>query len=144
MPRPPERIRLGDLLIQQNLLTSEQLTLALAEQKRTGRKLGRIFVESGYVTEDGIAKALVRRFKADFTYECKGRKPSLSYAVTYTVLDRYEYDFENLRWRYLSWARKKYFASPEDPAPKPFPDSTEAAEEDPVPPANGQAGRHRR
>jgi MSHA biogenesis protein MshE len=66
MPRPPERIRLGDLLIQQNLLTSEQLTLALAEQKRTGRKLGRVFVDSGYVTEDGIAKALARQLKADF------------------------------------------------------------------------------
>jgi hypothetical protein len=87
---------------------------------------------------------LVRRFKADFTYECKGRKPSLSYAVTYTVLDRYEYDFENLRWRYLSWARKKYFASPEDPVPQPFPDTPEAADEETAPPVNGQARRHRR
>src|SRR5512142_1484428 len=66
MVRPPERIRLGDLLIQQGLLTDEQLKLALAEQKRSGRKLGRIFVDSGYVTEDGIAKALARQLKAEF------------------------------------------------------------------------------
>ena len=66
MPRPPERIRLGDLLIQQSLLTVEQLNLALAEQKRSGRKLGRIFVDSGYVTEEGIAKALARQLKAEF------------------------------------------------------------------------------
>ena len=49
MPRPPQRIRLGDLLIQEGLLTSEQLGLALDEQKRTGRKLGRIIVDGGHV-----------------------------------------------------------------------------------------------
>ena len=66
MPRPPERIRLGDLLIQQGLLTDEQLKLALGEQKRSGRKLGRIFVDSGYVTEEAIAKALARQMKCEY------------------------------------------------------------------------------
>jgi len=66
MARPPERIRLGDLLIQQELLTDEQLKLALDEQRRSGRKLGRIFVDSGYVTEEGIAKALARQLRAEF------------------------------------------------------------------------------
>lgn len=66
MTRPPERIRLGDLLIQQGLLTDEQLKLALTEQKRSGRKLGRIFVDSGYVTEEGIARALARQLRAEF------------------------------------------------------------------------------
>lgn len=42
----PEKIRLGDLLIKQGLLTDEQLKLALEEQKRSGRKLGRIVVDS--------------------------------------------------------------------------------------------------
>ena len=59
----PEKIRLGDLLIQQGLLTDEQLKLALDEQKRSGRKLGRIFVDSGYVTEEGISKALARQLQ---------------------------------------------------------------------------------
>lgn len=66
MSRPPERIRLGDLLIQQELLTQEQLTLALDEQKRTGRRLGRIFVDNGYVTEEGIARALARQLRSEF------------------------------------------------------------------------------
>jgi MSHA biogenesis protein MshE len=66
MARAPERIRLGDLLIQQGLLTDEQLKLALDEQKRSGRKLGRIFVESSYVTEEAIAQALARQLRADF------------------------------------------------------------------------------
>lgn len=63
---PPQKIRLGDLLIQQGLLTDEQLKLSLDEQKRTGRKLGRVFVESGYVTEEGISQALARQLKIPF------------------------------------------------------------------------------
>lgn len=63
---PPQKIRLGDLLIQQGLLTDEQLKIALDEQKRTGRKLGRVFVESGYVTEAGISQALARQLQIPF------------------------------------------------------------------------------
>jgi MSHA biogenesis protein MshE len=62
----PEKIRLGDLLVQQNVITEEQLTLALAEQKKSGRKLGRVLVESGYATEQGISKALARQLGAEF------------------------------------------------------------------------------
>jgi MSHA biogenesis protein MshE len=62
----PEKIRLGDLLIKQGLLTDEQLKLALDEQKRSGRKLGRIVVDSAYVTEDNISRALARQLNADF------------------------------------------------------------------------------
>jgi MSHA biogenesis protein MshE len=63
---PPQKVRLGDLLIQQGLLTEEQLKLSLDEQKRTGRKLGRVFVESGYVTEEGISQALARQLRIPF------------------------------------------------------------------------------
>ena len=62
----PEKIRLGDLLIQQGLLTNEQLSLSLDEQKRSGRKLGRIVVEQGYVTEEAIARALARQLQTVF------------------------------------------------------------------------------
>ena len=62
----PEKIRIGDFLISQGLLTKEQLELALQEQKRTGRKLGRVFVESGFVSEMDIAKALGRQLHAPF------------------------------------------------------------------------------
>ncbi len=62
----PEKVRLGDLLVQQNVITDEQLKLALDEQKRSGRKLGRVLVESGYATEEGISKALARQLGASF------------------------------------------------------------------------------
>ncbi len=60
MPRP-EKVRLGEILVQQKLISEEQLQLALSEQKRTGRKLGRVFVENGFVTEEQISGALARQ-----------------------------------------------------------------------------------
>ena len=54
----PEKVRLGEILVQQKVLTEDQLRLALEEQKRSGRKLGRVFIEKGFVTEEAIAEAL--------------------------------------------------------------------------------------
>ncbi|MGV3743292.1 MAG: GspE/PulE family protein, partial [Burkholderiaceae bacterium] len=65
MPRP-EKIRLGEILVQQKLLSEEQLQFALAEQKRTGRKLGRIFVENAFVTEEQISGALARQLNIPY------------------------------------------------------------------------------
>ena len=70
----PENVRIGDLLVRQALLTEAQLGLALAEQKRSGRKLGRVIVESGYVTEEAISKALARQLHAPFI-DLKSFKP---------------------------------------------------------------------
>jgi MSHA biogenesis protein MshE len=57
----PEKVRLGEILVQQKLLSEEQLQFALNEQKRTGRKLGRVFVENGLVTEEQISTAIARQ-----------------------------------------------------------------------------------
>lgn len=62
----PEKVRLGELLIQQNLISPEQLNKSLEEQKRTGKKLGRVFVELGFVTEKQISMALARQLNIPF------------------------------------------------------------------------------
>ena len=62
----PEKIRLGEILLQQKLLTEEQLKAALEEQKRSGRKLGRIFIDGGFVTEEQIGVALARQLQVPF------------------------------------------------------------------------------
>jgi len=58
MPRP-EKVRLGEILLQQALLTEAQPKKALDEQ----RKLGRVFVEKGFVSEDQISTALARQLQ---------------------------------------------------------------------------------
>jgi MSHA biogenesis protein MshE len=65
MPRP-EKVRLGEILVQQKLLSEEQLQFALNEQKRTGRKLGRVFVENGFVSEEQISGALARQLNIPY------------------------------------------------------------------------------
>ncbi len=62
----PEKIRLGEILLQQKLLTEDQLKAALDEQKRSGRKLGRIFIDAGYVTEEQIGSALARQLQVPY------------------------------------------------------------------------------
>ncbi len=57
----PEKIRLGDLLVQQKLLSQEQLAAALEKQKASGRKLGRVLVENSFVTEEEISGAIARQ-----------------------------------------------------------------------------------
>jgi MSHA biogenesis protein MshE len=62
----PERIRLGDMLVQQKLISQEQLKAALEDQKRSGRKLGRVLIEGGHLSEDQIAEALARQLGVPF------------------------------------------------------------------------------
>jgi len=62
----PEKIRLGDLLIQQKLITQEQLQFALGEQKRNGRKLGRVLVDNAFITEEQISESLAKQLNAPY------------------------------------------------------------------------------
>jgi MSHA biogenesis protein MshE len=59
--RRPQRLRLGEVLVTEKVITPEQLKLALDEQKRTGRRLGRALSDLGFATEDKIAQALARQ-----------------------------------------------------------------------------------
>ncbi|MBS0307823.1 MAG: Flp pilus assembly complex ATPase component TadA, partial [Proteobacteria bacterium] len=52
--------------VQQKLISEEQLTFSLGEQKRTGRKLGRVFIENGFVTEEQISGALARQLNIPY------------------------------------------------------------------------------
>ena len=49
-----KRIRIGDLLIENKLISEQQLEVALAEQKKTRRKLGKTLVDLGYVEESAL------------------------------------------------------------------------------------------
>ena len=62
----PEKIRLGDILVGQKVISQENLLDALAQQKRSGRKLGRVLVELGFVTEDQIGEAIARQLNIPF------------------------------------------------------------------------------
>src|SRR5437870_2304649 len=68
----PHKVRLGEILVEQRLLSQEQLDRALEEQKYTGRqlgrvrRLGRILVEKGYVAQEALASALAAQLELAF------------------------------------------------------------------------------
>lgn len=69
-PRPPsgqaEKLRLGDVLLQQRLVSEEQLKQTLELQRKSGKKVGRLLIESGVITEEGLANALARQLRIPF------------------------------------------------------------------------------
>jgi hypothetical protein len=52
------RRKLGDILLEANMLSKEQLDTALAEQQVWGGSLGKILVEKGFVSEEVLVRAL--------------------------------------------------------------------------------------
>lgn len=50
--------RLGDLLVDNSIISQEQLTEALAEQRKTKRKLGDLLISQGYISEQQLIEVL--------------------------------------------------------------------------------------
>jgi MSHA biogenesis protein MshE len=69
-PRPvpgrPEKLRLGDVLVQQRLISQEQLQQTLDLQRTTGKKMGRLLIETGIITEELLANGLARQLRIPF------------------------------------------------------------------------------
>ena len=63
---PPKRIRIGDLLVEKNMITETQLAHALQEQKLSGRKLGNQLVDLGYVDENALLNLLSAQLQIPF------------------------------------------------------------------------------
>ena len=63
---PKKKVRLGDLLVQNDVITEQQLMTALREQKTTGRKLGKTLTDLGYVDEDNLLNILSRQLQVPF------------------------------------------------------------------------------
>lgn len=76
----PKKIRIGDLLIAHKVISQEQLNAALADQKKSGRKLGRVLIENGFLTEDQLLQFLSQQLN-----------------VPYIDLKRYHYKPETVR-----------------------------------------------
>ena len=70
--RPGNTPRLGEILVERNLISEEQLAYALAESKQTGEPTGEVIVRLGFATAATIAQALAtqhgRPLKSEFGY----------------------------------------------------------------------------
>src|SRR5215475_2314392 len=55
-------VKLGELLLKENMVTPQQLQEALTHQKMNGGKLGKAFVSLGYVKDEEITSLLSRQY----------------------------------------------------------------------------------
>jgi type IV pilus assembly protein PilB len=55
-------VKLGELLLKENMVTPQQLQEALSHQKMNGGKLGKAFVSLGYVKDEEITSLLSRQY----------------------------------------------------------------------------------
>jgi type IV pilus assembly protein PilB len=58
MENNPQNSRLGKILLEQNLITEDQLETALAKQQNNGGQLGKILIDEKFITDDSLARAL--------------------------------------------------------------------------------------
>lgn len=52
------RKRLGEILVDENLVLPEQVEEALSRQRETGRRLGQVLVDMGLLTHDQLTHVL--------------------------------------------------------------------------------------
>ena len=66
-PAQEHRVKqLGQILIEQGLLTAEQLQQAVEEHDRSGRLLGRVLIDLGFVKEADLVRALAEQVGLEF------------------------------------------------------------------------------
>ena len=53
-----KKLSLGESLVQEGILTQEQLLRAQAEDKKTGQRLRKILVRLGFITEEDLVSFL--------------------------------------------------------------------------------------
>jgi type IV pilus assembly protein PilB len=61
-----EKKRLGDILIQAGMITSDQLTVAIEAQKKTKERLGKSLIRLGFITEENLIKTLAHQLKINY------------------------------------------------------------------------------
>ena len=66
MAAPKLKMRLGDLLVHEHIISNEQLMQALSSQKSTGRKLGDALIELGYISERQLLEFLAQQLDVPF------------------------------------------------------------------------------
>ncbi|GHF82794.1 GspE/PulE family protein [Thalassotalea marina] len=76
MAAPKLKMRLGDLLVHEHIISNEQLMQALNSQKSTGRKLGATLIELGYLSEHQLLEFLAQQLDVPFLDLSQRRIPT--------------------------------------------------------------------
>jgi MSHA biogenesis protein MshE len=61
-----QKLHIGKMLVEKNLITQEQLDTAIAQQKVTGQRLGHVLVNLNYIEEDKLFELLADQLKLTY------------------------------------------------------------------------------
>lgn len=95
-PKKYERRRIGTILIEDGLITQEQLDQALDMQKTMPNPVGEILVSQGFINSNQLASALGRQLK-----------------IPYIPLSKYSHNPEVVKWIGRNFC-EKYLVAPFD------------------------------
>jgi len=92
MLKPFRKRKLGDILMEMNALTPDQLAYALDRQRATQERLGTICLSDGLISDAVLARALAEQFGLEFV-DLKGFRPddAVINAVPPDSMYRYHY-----------------------------------------------------
>ena len=104
-----KKVRLGDVMMDEGVITLDQLNQALTRQQETKHKLGETLVELGFASERQIATALSRQLGLDLVdpNRVNIKENILNLIKDHTVLKRnlvIPFDFDEYDSRYLKVA----------------------------------------
>ncbi|MBF0614244.1 MAG: type II/IV secretion system protein [Magnetococcales bacterium] len=66
MNRQRQKLRIGDRLVEAKIITADQLQTALAEQRKTGKKLGHSLAQLGFLSETGFLEFLASQLRIPY------------------------------------------------------------------------------
>lgn len=104
-----KKIRLGDVLLNEGIITKDQLGEALTRQMETKTKIGETLIEMGFATEKQIASSLTRQLGLEFVELSRVavREDIIKLISDHSVLKKYmamPYDYDEYDSRYLKVA----------------------------------------
>lgn len=89
--RTVRRVKLGMLLVKNNLIDKEQLSAALAERSRSFKKLGEILVESGQITDRELKAVISLQTGAAPVDLAPGLKVKLKDEVPFKLINEFHF-----------------------------------------------------
>ena len=96
-----QKIRIGDLLVKNNVISSEQLQSAVERQKQTGERLGRALIELGFVKEDQFLSYLSQQLQIPYVDLRRHKFDASSSRELCTALPSYR--SIRSRWGFTGW-----------------------------------------
>lgn len=84
--RERSKKRVGEILIEDGVLTQANLEEALIQQKKEGGIIGQILIRLGYVTEENLVAALSKQLNIPYL-------PIPNYSINMEIVREYDYDF---------------------------------------------------